>query len=71
MQAVRYYAGRFSVIVKIGFNAFKLELIMDLSELKVHNVFNVSQLKKYHSATTLIDQWESANLPPEEDLQAD
>ena len=59
------------VIEKIGFNAFKLELTMELLERKVHNVFNVSQLKKYHSATPLLDQWESADLPPEDELPSD
>ena len=50
-----YYAGPFRVIAQIGANAFKLELTMDLLERKVHNVFNVSQLKKYHSATPLLN----------------
>ena len=61
-----YYAGPFRVIEKIGANAFELELQMELLERKGHNVFNVIQLKKYHSASPpLLDQCKSADLPPE------
>ena len=66
-----YYAGPFRVIENVGANAFKLELTMELLERKVRNVFNVSQLKKYHSATPFLNQVESADLPPEDELPAD
>ena len=55
-----HFAGPFTVLKKIANNAFQLELPRKALSAKVHDVFNVAQLKKYHSATPRMDNLEDA-----------
>ncbi|GKF33939.1 hypothetical protein Tco_0107139 [Tanacetum coccineum] len=41
------YVGPFKVLAEVGATAYKLELPQELS--RVHNIFHVSNLKKYYS----------------------
>ena len=54
-KLVQLYAGPFRVIAAVGSNAFKVDLPTKLLDKRIHNVFNVSQLKKYRSETPLLD----------------
>ena len=58
------YIGPFEITVKVGSLAYRLDLPNELS--RVHNVFHISQLKKYHHDDQRILQPEILEL--EEDL---
>ena len=61
-----HFAGPFVVQKKIANNAFQLKLPRKALSAKVHDVFNVAQLKKYHSATPRMDSLEDAHEQAEE-----
>ena len=54
-----HFAGPFVVLKQTARNAFPLDLPETARRAHVHDVFNVSQLKKYHPATPKIDSLES------------
>ena len=54
-----HFAGPFVVLKQTARNAFQLDLHETTRRAHVHDVFNVSQPKKYHSAPPKIDSLES------------
>ena len=62
------YCGPFEVLSKIGLVAYQLALPPNI---KVHDVFHVSLLKKYiHDATHIID-WDVIQVEPEGEFQTE
>ena len=50
-------------------NTYQLRLPAEI-KLRIHDVFNVSQLRKYHSSTPLLDAREAAAQPGDEENEA-
>ena len=62
------FCGPFKILDRIGPVAYQLAL---LANLKIHNVFHVSLLKKYiHDPAHMID-WNLVQLEPEGDFQVE
>ena len=61
-----HFAGPFVVMKKVANHAFQLELPKKALSAKVHDVFNVSQLKKLHSTTPRMDSLEDAQEQAQE-----
>ena len=64
-----YFAGPFEVVRRVSPNAYQLRLPPEVKS-RIHDVFNVSQLRKYHSNTPLLDAREAAAQPGEEHDEA-
>ena len=69
-----YFAGPFEVLRRVGTNAYQLQLTPAMVTAHVHDVFNVSQLRLFHSDTPLLDARDDAQPPddgaaPEHDAQ--
>ena len=64
-KLVPQYCGPFEILYRMGQVAYQLDLPPNL---KVHNVFHISVLKKYvHDATQVIN-WNDVQVEPEEDF---
>ena len=62
------FCGPFEILARIGPMAYQLAL---LANLKIHNVFHVSLLKKYvHDPTHMID-WNLVQVEPEGEFQVE
>ena len=48
-----YFAGPFDVLRRVGPNAYQLRLPPEIAS-RIHDIFNVVQLRKYHSYTPLL-----------------
>ena len=59
------YYGPFEILSKIGQLAYQLALPPNL---RVHNVFHISVLKKYVHAATHVVKWNDVQVEPEGDL---
>ena len=60
-----YYAGPYKVIEKVGPNSFRVRLPAKARINRVHDVFNITSLKKYHSETVLLDVVDPPPVPPD------
>ena len=62
------FCGPFKILARIGAMAYQLELP---ANLKIHNVFHVSLLKKYvHDPTHMID-WNMVQVEPKGEFQVE
>ena len=57
------YCGPFEILSRMGQVAYQLDLPPNL---RVHNVFHISVLKRYVHVATLVINWNDAQVEPEE-----
>ena len=57
------FIGPFCILEKIGQVAYRLELPSELD--RIHDVFHVSMLRKYHPDPTHVIQWEAIGIQPD------
>ena len=66
-----YFAGPYRVLRKITSNTFELQIPQPHAGQRIHPVFNVSHLRKYHSNRPLLDALENADDVPPDPPEAD
>ena len=67
-QLAPRYCGPFEILSRMGQVAFQLALLLNL---KVHNVFHISVLKKYVHDPTHVINWTDVQVEPELDFMVE